>query len=119
MSRKPTLVYFPTRGRGEHVRLLLEVAGVEYVDDRVSWDDWPARKETMPFGQVPYYEDEHVSIAQSMAICRYLANKHGTRASEYGRAWPAAVDVLAHSLVEPRLKWRRLVRQERRRARQH
>jgi len=44
----------------------------------LEWDkaaDWPAGKELLPFGQLPYLEDGDVKIAQSLAIAHYIARK--------------------------------------------
>ena len=38
------LVYFPVRGRGELLRLLLHAAGVDYEEEAVTFEEWPARK---------------------------------------------------------------------------
>ena len=71
-----TLTYFPIRGRAEVPRLILEHAGAEYKDTRVTFEEWPALKATLPFGQLPNYEDSDVCIPQSMAIIRHLGRKH-------------------------------------------
>jgi len=70
------LTYFPVRGRAELSRLILEQAGAKYKDTRVKPEDWPALKATLPFGQIPYYQDEEVKLPQSLAIARHLARKH-------------------------------------------
>lgn len=71
-----TLTYFPIRGRAEVPRLILEHVGAEYEDKRITFEDWPALKQTLPFGQLPNYADDDVSIPQSMAIVRHLGRKH-------------------------------------------
>ncbi|GFR73991.1 glutathione s-transferase [Elysia marginata] len=38
------LNYFDVRGRGEVIRLTFVCAGVEFEDNRVSFEDWPALK---------------------------------------------------------------------------
>ena len=37
----------------------------------------PALKPSLPFGQLPVLEVDGVTIGQSMAIARYLANEYG------------------------------------------
>lgn len=70
--------YFPLRARGFVARALLVIAGVEWVDDRVTPENWAERKASTPFGQVPLLEDEDVGVlAQSDAIHRHLARKFG------------------------------------------
>lgn len=73
------ITYFPTRGRAELARLVLATAGVEWVEETVTAETLPALKESgkLAFGQVPLYEDDDVSLVQSMTIARYLARKHG------------------------------------------
>lgn len=74
MLRK--LTYFNVRGRAESIRLLLEEAGVEYTDNRVQVEQWPALKETLPMGQLPVYEegegDSALHLFHSGVIRRYL-----------------------------------------------
>mmetsp|Transcript_4505 Transcript_4505/g.15826 ORF Transcript_4505/g.15826 Transcript_4505/m.15826 type:complete len:213 (+) Transcript_4505:147-785(+) len=74
----PKITYFPARGRAELARLVLAAAGVEWVEEAVSAETLPALKESgkLAFGQVPLYEDDDVSLVQSMTIARYLARKH-------------------------------------------
>ncbi|KAJ3113173.1 hypothetical protein HDU96_003707 [Phlyctochytrium bullatum] len=73
------LTYFPIRGLGELIRLMLAASGADWTEEK---PDWPASKAIMPFGQVPLlteYEDgvEVFRISQSKAIERYLAHKYG------------------------------------------
>src|SRR5688500_13629445 len=77
----PTLTYFDIRGRGEVIRLILEETATPYRERRIREQDWAATKPTMPFGQMPLYEEGNVVIVHSHAIYRYLARKHGL----YGR----------------------------------
>ena len=37
----------------------------------------PALKPSLPFGQLPVLEVDGITIGQSMAIARYLANEYG------------------------------------------
>lgn len=77
VSPKPKLTYFGLRGRAEVVRLLLEVAGVEYVDEQLGFEQFGALKGSLPFGQLPIYSDGEVKdLAQTHAIAYYVARKH-------------------------------------------
>eukprot|EP01006_Ploeotia_vitrea_P061498 TRINITY_DN78238_c0_g1_i1.p1 TRINITY_DN78238_c0_g1~~TRINITY_DN78238_c0_g1_i1.p1 ORF type:complete len:245 (+),score=34.88 TRINITY_DN78238_c0_g1_i1:82-816(+) len=86
---KPQLWYFNIQGKAEPIRMMLEDAGVDYEWVPVSKTDgqWnqvegkPRIPELFPFGQVPFYADRDIKIAQSQTISRYLAKKHGF----YGR----------------------------------
>lgn len=69
--------YFDVRGRGFVSRLLLDIAKVEYVDHRVSFEEWASLKNSCTFGQLPIWKDSEIgTLAQSDAIQRYLANKY-------------------------------------------
>lgn len=69
------LTYFDGRGRAEIIRLLFAYQGVEYTDNRIKREDWPALKPSAPFGQVPYLEIDGVKLSQSNSCARYLARK--------------------------------------------
>ena len=88
---KPTLIYFPARGRGEVIRLLLAEAGVEYDEHHVGKGTPPAdgrptdlaelkRAGVLPFGAVPAWEEPGgFRLVQSAAIANHLARRHGLR----------------------------------------
>jgi glutathione S-transferase len=88
---KPTLLYFPARGRGEVIRLILAEAGVEYDEHHVGKGTPPAngrptdlaelkKAGVLPFGAVPAWEEpEGFRLAQSAAIANHLARRHGLR----------------------------------------
>ncbi|VDO37670.1 unnamed protein product [Haemonchus placei] len=70
-----TLHYFDVRGRGEPIRLIFAYYDVKYEDHRIGLDEWPALKPDAPTGLVPYLvmDDGKLELAQTLAICRYLA----------------------------------------------
>lgn len=86
---KPTLVYFPARGRAEVIRLALAEAGVEYqehpvgrgtppVDGRPT--DFAALKASgaLPFEAVPVWEEPGgLRLAQSLAILNHVGRTYG------------------------------------------
>ena len=74
----PKVTYFPARGRAEIIRLALTYAGVEYEEVSINPESFAALKETgkLLYGQVPFYEDDDIALVQSVAIARYIANKH-------------------------------------------
>jgi len=94
----PVITYFDVRGRAEVIRLLLEEVGVQYREQRVGLAQWPALKSTLPFGQLPCYEEGPLRIFQSHAIYRYLARKHDL----YGRdaAEQVRCDVVQEAFVD-------------------
>jgi glutathione S-transferase len=72
----PILTYFDVRGRAEVIRLILEETGTPYRERRVQMEEWPALKPTLPFGQLPTYEEDGAVILHSHAIYRHLARVH-------------------------------------------
>jgi len=68
--------YFDFQGRGEPIRWLLSYLGVDFVDNRISQEDWPNLKEHYEFHQVPCLEIDGMKLVQSRAIMRYVAQKH-------------------------------------------
>jgi glutathione S-transferase len=77
---KYKLTYFNCRCRAEVCRYLFALAGVEYEDHRLEWNDWPKiNKESLelPFGQLPVLSIDGVNYSQSLCLERYLAEKFG------------------------------------------
>merc|ERR1711993_186964 len=71
------LTYFNGRGRAETIRMCLAVGGIEFDDTRIEQSDWPAIKESTPWGTLPLIEAEGKKIGQSKACARYAARKAG------------------------------------------
>ncbi len=53
---KYKLTYFDARGRGELTRLIFAAAGVPFIDDRISFEQWGAMKGSTPFGGVCFFK---------------------------------------------------------------
>ncbi len=74
------LYYWPgLPGRGEFIRLVLELAGVEYLDIGPEQGVEPVlalRGSAVGFAP-PYLKDGHHILAQVPAVCFYLGRKHG------------------------------------------
>ncbi len=99
-----TLSYFdmPT-SRGEECRLALTLADVPFVDDRIAFADWPARKKAMPFGSVPTLNIEGRGVlTQSNAILIYIGTRFGLRPTEPFAA--ARHDAILETVEEIRIK---------------
>ena len=77
------LFYWPRRGRGEQVRLLLNELGQDYEDVHlpIGGDEFMAMKRegpgTLYFGSVPMLQDGDFKLAQGPVIMNYLGRKHG------------------------------------------
>ena len=73
------LNYFEFRGRGELIRLIFNVAGQEFIDNRIKHDEWPSINSMSPNGHLPFLEitdgDNKTVMIQSMAIGKILAWK--------------------------------------------
>lgn len=115
---KPTLLYFPARGRAELIRLVLAEAGVEFDEHHVGKGTPPAggratdlaalkAEGVLAFGAVPVWEEPGgFRLAQSAAIANYLARRNGLRgasAEEEGRC-----DELLGAVEDVRLELRKL-----------
>jgi glutathione S-transferase len=73
------LTYFDFSGsRGEECRLALHVAGVDFVDQRITREAWLELKPSTPYGSVPVLEAEgKPALAQSNAILSYVGQRYG------------------------------------------
>ena len=76
---KLKLTYFDfPRSRGEEVRLALNLAGVEFDDNRVDIETFRKMKSDLPFGSLPILEVGGKGVfAQSNAILRLIGRQHG------------------------------------------
>ncbi|KAI5637753.1 glutathione S-transferase-like [Phthorimaea operculella] len=56
---------------------ILHYAGEKFEDVRYELKDWPIQsvKDSLPYGQLPLYEENGRSLNQSLAIARYVAQK--------------------------------------------
>ncbi|MEO8702410.1 MAG: glutathione S-transferase [Kofleriaceae bacterium] len=98
------LFYWPEiQGRGEFVRLVLEDLGVEYVDRGRDGTDLEAALagdlEGLAFA-VPVLRDGELVIPQTVAITRFLGERHGLApASEQGRLLAQAIALTIADVV--------------------
>jgi len=84
--------------------------GIALEEQFVNFADWPALKASTPFGQLPVLHDGDLAIAQSNAILRYVARKHGL----YGKNDVEAVtiDMLNDTQEDLRLAYLKLIYQQ-------
>jgi glutathione S-transferase len=115
---KPTLIYFPARGRAELIRLVLAEAGVDYQEHAIGKGtppvngrptDFAALKATgtLPFDAVPVWEEpDGLRLAQSGAIANHLSRTHGLRGKN--AVEEARCDELLGAVDDVRLELRKL-----------
>ena len=106
----PKLIYFPSRGRGEIIRLVLAEAGVAYEDETFKGpEEFAALKASgrLPFLAVPVWEEDGFRLAQSAAIAGYLARAHGL----YGKTprEEALIDQALGAVEDVRAELRKVV----------
>nr|UEN71123.1 glutathione S transferase-S5 [Glyphodes pyloalis] len=75
MARK--LQYFNVNGLGEPIRYILYYGGLKFEDLRYDYKSWPIKsvKDSLPYGQMPLYEENGRVLNQTLAIARYLASQ--------------------------------------------
>ncbi|XP_045522898.1 glutathione S-transferase 2-like [Pieris brassicae] len=72
-----TLSYFPFKGLGEGIRMLLTYGGQKFEDKRIPWEQWPEFKPKTPFGQMPMLQANGKTYSQTLAVARFLGRKYG------------------------------------------
>jgi prostaglandin-H2 D-isomerase / glutathione transferase len=100
------LWYFPIRGRGEQIRLMLHALGQTYEDVVIKRDRFIELKQegpaTLAFGSMPMLEDGELRLVQGAVILGYLARKHGIAPSDLQAA--ARADAIAAGAEDLRSK---------------
>jgi glutathione S-transferase len=104
------LVYFNVRGRAESFRYMCMDNGIALEEQFVAFEDWPKVKPTTRFGQLPVVHDDGFEIAQSNAILRTIAKKHGLYGSNDKEA--SLIDQLNDQQEDTRLTYLRMIYQE-------
>jgi len=76
---KPKLIYFDAPvSRGEECRLALHIAGLDFEDVRIKFEQWPAMKAQTPYGSLPVFEmPGKPALAQTNAILVLIGRRHG------------------------------------------
>ncbi|KAI4470750.1 glutathione s-transferase [Holotrichia oblita] len=96
------VTYFNGRGLGEVIRYLLKYGNIDFEDIRIEQDNWPALKDSTPFGQLPLYEENGKVTGQSVAIARYIAKKVNLAGDD---EWQnLEIDAIADTITDLRLK---------------
>lgn len=72
------LTYFDfDGGRGEVVRLILSMAGIEFTDIRVNFQQFGELKPDLPLGSLPTLEVDGVKYTQANSMARYFGKQAG------------------------------------------
>ena len=64
-------------GRGEPVRIALHHGGIAFDDDRISFQEFMATRESTRFNSVPTMEIDGTGVTQTNAMLRYVGKKVG------------------------------------------
>uniref|UniRef100_A0A8C2XYH7 Glutathione S-transferase n=1 Tax=Capra hircus TaxID=9925 RepID=A0A8C2XYH7_CAPHI len=97
-----TIVYFPTRGRCEALRMLLadqDQSWKEEVVTKESWLQGPLKASCL-YGQLPKFQDGDLTLYQSNAILRHLGRSFGLYGTDEREA--ALVDMVNDGLEDLR-----------------
>ncbi|KAF4662864.1 hypothetical protein FOZ61_002120 [Perkinsus olseni] len=100
-----SLKYFPMRGRGEPVRLMLELNRLPYAEVDVNYQDMKghAGMADSPFGQVPLLVHKGNTVAQMDGILRYLGRMNNMYCGSPAQL--AAIDEMLSGLESMRLEY--------------
>jgi glutathione S-transferase len=104
------LKYFKVRGRAQAIKYICIVHGIELTEEIVDFGDWPKVKPTTVFGQLPVVYDGTFEIAQSNAILRHLARKHGLYGKDETEA--TLIDMINDQQEDVRLSYVKLIYQQ-------
>ena len=76
---KTKLIYFDAPvSRGEECRLAMHIAGIDFEDVRIKFEDWPALKPKTPYGAMPVLElPGQAPLAHTNAILQLIGRRHG------------------------------------------
>merc|ERR1712168_1446847 len=71
------LIYFESKGRAELTRCMFAYGDIQYTDERIPKAEWPEKKKSLPFSQLPILMVDDKPLPQSKAIARYVAKEVG------------------------------------------
>ncbi len=72
------LTYFDfDGGRGEPIRIAFHSAGIDFEDHRISFEEFVAQRDSMPFRCAPVLEIDGTPVTQSNAMARYVGRIAG------------------------------------------
>lgn len=73
----PILTYFNMKGRAEPIRLAFQIGGIDFVDKRLSFNDFYRVKGRYPLGQLPVLQLGNEVYTESRAILVYAGRRAG------------------------------------------
>ena len=100
------LTYFDfDGGRGEPVRIAFHAAGIDFEDERISFEQFGEMRSGFRFTAVPVLRIDGVEITQSNAMCRYVGRLAGLYPDDplqalYCDEAMGAVEDLTHYIVQ-------------------
>lgn len=91
-------------GRGEPVRIALHHGGIEFEDDRISFQEFMETRESTRFNSVPTMEIDGTGVTQTNAMLRYVGKKVGLYPEDELQAFYCdepmeAIEDLLHRIV--------------------
>jgi len=105
------LTYFDIHGgRGEPARLALYLGGVAFEDDRISFQEFGAKRASYPFKRVPLLQIDDDELSQCNSINRYVGKLAGLypsdslQAAYCDEAMDAVEDIVSQQVVTMRIK---------------
>jgi glutathione S-transferase len=104
------LKYFKVRGRAQAIKYLCIDNGIALEEEIVEMGDWAKVKPTTIFGQLPVFFDGDFEIAQSNAILRHLARKHGLYGKDETEA--TKIDMINDTQEDLRLTYVKFIYQQ-------
>ncbi|XP_075403642.1 glutathione S-transferase P-like [Tenrec ecaudatus] len=104
-----TIIYFPSRGRCEAMRMLLADQGQSWKEEVVTKETWMQGqlKASCLYGQLPKFQDGDLSLYQSNAILRHLGRSLGLYGKDTREA--ALVDMVNDGVEDLRRRCAHLI----------
>lgn len=103
-SKMPSykVIYFNVKALAEPMRMILSYGKIDFEDERIERENWPALKPSMPMGQMPILEVDGKKMHQSVAMSRYLAKQVGLTGAD---AWEdLQIDIVVDTVNDFRQK---------------
>ena len=103
-SSKFTLTYFPARGRGEQLRLVLAEGGADWEFAGVGFPEFAAMKSTLAFGSLPCVDYQGQRLVQSLSTVKFIGKTLGQGLYPEGAASQYRVDMILDGCEDLRIQ---------------